>query len=92
MNKAELIQALSTTTGLTKVDTEKTLNAFLTTVMDTVAEGQDVTLVGFGTFKAAPRAAREGRNPATGESLHIEASVLPKFVPGAAFKAKVNGK
>lgn len=92
MNKAELIQALSATTGLTKVDTEKTLNAFLTTVMDTVAEGRDLTLVGFGTFKAAHRAAREGRNPATGESLHIEASVQPKFAPGALFKNKVNGK
>jgi DNA-binding protein HU-beta len=92
MNKAELIQALSDKSGLSKVDTEKTLNAFIETVMDTVAKGEDVALVGFGTFKLAHRAAREGRNPATGESLHIEASVLPKFAPGAPFKNKVNGK
>ena len=92
MNKAELIQALSDATGLTKADTDKTLLAFMDTVMDTVAKGEDVALVGFGTFKAAHRAAREGRNPATGESIHIEASVQPKFAPGALFKNKVNGK
>ena len=92
MNKSELIQALSDKTGLTKADTDKTLLAFMETVMDTVAKGEDVALVGFGTFKVAHRAAREGRNPATGESIHIEASVQPKFAPGALFKNKVNGK
>ena len=92
MNKAELIQALSDKTGLTKADTDKTLLAFMDTVMETVAKGEDVALVGFGTFKVAHRAAREGRNPATGESLKIAASKLPKFVPGTPFKNKVNGK
>ena len=92
MNKAELIQAIADTTGLTKADTDKTLLAFMDTVMDTVAKGEDVALVGFGTFKTAHRAAREGRNPATGESIHIEASVQPKFAPGALFKNKVNDK
>ena len=92
MNKAELIQALSDATGLTKADTDKTLLAFMDTVMDTVAKGEDVALVGFGTFKVAHRAAREGRNPATGETLKIAASKQPKFVPGTPFKNKVNGK
>ncbi len=92
MNKAELIQAITDKTGLTKADTEKTLSALIDTVIDTVAEGQEVALIGFGTFKAAHRAAREGRNPATGASIQIEASVQPKFAAGAVFKNKVNGK
>jgi DNA-binding protein HU-beta len=92
MNKAELIRALSDKTGLTKADTEKTLNAFVETVMDTLADGQDVALVGFGTFKRSHRSARQGRNPATGEAINIEAADTPKFVPGATFKNKVNGK
>lgn len=92
MNKAELIQAITDKTGLTKAETDKTLTAFMDTVMEAVAEGQDVALVGFGTFKVAHRAAREGRNPATGEALQIAASVQPKFAPGALFKNKVNGK
>lgn len=92
MNKSELIQALADKTGLTKVDTEKTLNALVETVIDTVAEGQEVALIGFGTFKAAHRPAREGRNPATGATIQIEASIQPKFTPGAVFKNKVNGK
>ena len=92
MNKSELIQTLSEQTGLSKVDTEKTLSALMETIMDTVAKGEDVALMGFGTFKAAHRAAREGRNPATGETLKIAASKQPKFVPGTPFKNKVNGK
>ena len=92
MNKAELIHAIADKTGQTKADTEKTINALVETVMDAVADGQEVALIGFGTFKAAHRAAREGRNPATGASIQIEASVQPKFAPGAVFKNKVNGK
>lgn len=92
MNKAELIHAIADKTGLTKSDTEKTLNALVETIIDTVADGQEVALIGFGTFKPAHRAAREGRNPATGAMIQIEASTQPKFVPGAAFKNKVNGK
>ncbi len=89
MNKAELVDAISTKTGQTKTDTEQTLNALLETITETVAQGHSVALVGFGTFKATHRAAREGRNPATGEPITIEAATLPKFVPGAGFKAKV---
>ena len=92
MNKSELIQTLSEHTGLSKVDTEKTLSALVETIMNTIAKGEDVALVGFGTFKVAHRAAREGRNPATGETLKIAASKQPKFVSGIPFKNKVNGK
>jgi DNA-binding protein HU-beta len=91
MNKSELVDAVAAKTGLTKADTDRTLTALLDTITDTVAEGHTVALVGFGTFKAAHRGAREGRNPATGETLSIEATTLPKFVPGATFKAKVKG-
>jgi DNA-binding protein HU-beta len=91
MNKAELVTAIANKTGQTKADTEQTLHALLETIVDQVAQGDSVALVGFGTFKTAHRAAREGRNPATGESLTIEASTLPKFVPGAGFKARVKG-
>jgi len=92
MNKGELIQVIADNTGQSKVAAEKTLNVLLETVIETVAQGQEVALVGFGSFKLAHRSARQGRNPATGEVINIEASETPKFVPGAAFKAKVNGK
>ena len=92
MNKGELIQAIADQTGQTKVVTEKTVNALLETVIGTVAAGQEVSLVGFGAFKLAQRAARQGRNPATGETINIAAADTPKFVPGATFKNKVNGK
>ena len=71
MNKAELIDAIAQQTGQTKAATEETLSAFLEVVTDTVAAGEAVPLIGFGTFKPAHRAAREGRNPQTGEALKI---------------------
>jgi len=92
MNKSELIETVATKTGQTKADTERTVTALLETIVDTVALGNQLTLVGFGTFKAAHRGPREGRNPATGQPITIEAATLPKFVPGAVFKAKVKGQ
>lgn len=68
------------------------LNAVLDTIVKTVAKKQDVQLIGFGTFKAAKRAARTGKNPRTGEKLKIAAATVPKFSAGAAFKAAVNKK
>ena len=91
MNKSELIDAIAAKTGQSKKDTEHTLSALLDIIIDAVAQGESVTLVGFGTFKPVEREAREGRNPATGETITIEASRAPKFVPGKVFKAKVNG-
>jgi nucleoid DNA-binding protein len=89
MNKPELIDAIVRQTGQTKSATEAILNALLEVVTDSVAIGDTVQLVGFGTFKPAHRAAREGRNPQTGEALHIPEATLPKFTPGEGFKKKV---
>ena len=90
MNKAELITKMAAKTGLSKADSEKALNAFTETVGETLAAKEKVSLVGFGTFEAKDRAAREGRNPQTGETVKISASVAPTFKAGKALKDKVN--
>jgi DNA-binding protein HU-beta len=92
MNKSELIEAVAKNAELSKTDAEKALNAIITTVVKAVAKGDTVTLVGFGTFKSVKRAARTGRNPATGAALKIAASTSPKFTAGATFKTAVAGK
>ena len=89
MNKAELINSISEKTGHTQVDTLKTLDALLETIEATVAGGDKVQLVGFGTFEPQHRAARTGRNPQTGEPLEIAEATLPKFSPGKSFKDRV---
>ena len=88
MTKTELIDAIAAHAGLTKTDAAKALDAFVDTVVETVA-GDSVSLIGFGTFKAADRAEREGKNPKTGEKLTIAATTVPKFSAGAGFKAAV---
>ncbi len=90
MNKAQLIEILSAQTGLSKVAVGGVVDALTTTVVETIAKGDTVTLVGFGTFKTSPRSAREGRNPKTGEKIKIPASVAPRFVASGAFKEQVN--
>jgi DNA-binding protein HU-beta len=92
VNKAELIEAIVKETDLSKAAATRALNAVVDTVVKTVAKKQDVQLIGFGTFKAAKRAARTGKNPRTGEKLKIAAATVPKFTAGAAFKAAVNKK
>ncbi len=92
MNKAELIDAIVKDTELSKAAAGRVLNAVLDTIFKAVAKKQDVQLIGFGTFKAAKRAARTGKNPRTGEKLKIAAATVPKFSAGAAFKAAVNKK
>ena len=92
MNKSELIEAIAKSADLTKVDAEKALSAAIATVVKTVAKGDSVTLVGFGTFKSSKRAARTGRNPATGAVLKIAATTVPRFTAGATFKTAVAGK
>lgn len=77
MNKAELITAISEEAGLTKKDAEKALDAFTDTVSKALAAGDKVQLVGFGTFETTKRAAREGRNPQSGKTVKIAASVAP---------------
>ncbi len=89
MNKAELIGSIADKTGHTLADTIKTLDALLETIEATVALGDKVQLVGFGTFEPQHRAARTGRNPQTGEPLEIAEATFPKFTPGKSFKERV---
>ena len=90
MNKAELIDAVAETTDLSKADAEKATNAVLDSIIDVLSKGDQVTLVGFGTFSVRDRAARTGRNPQTGETIQIKASKSPGFKAGKAFKDAVN--
>ena len=89
MNKTDLIDAIAAESGLSKADAAKTLDAFVNTITKAVADGDSVSLIGFGTFKVSARAARTGKNPKTGEALEIPATTVPKFTPGANFKAAV---
>lgn len=90
MQKSELIDAVAEATGQTKAMTASIIDATLETIMSTVASGDTLTLTGFGTFKAAKREARTGRNPRTGAALEIAAATTPKFTAGSKFKAAVN--
>ena len=90
MNKTELIAAIAEQAEISKKDAEKALKAFVDVVTEQLKEGEKVQLVGFGTFEVSERAAREGRNPATGESMVIKASKAPKFKAGKALKDLVN--
>ncbi len=92
MNKAELVEKMSKITGLSKKDTESSLKAFFETVSKELERGHDVQLIGFGTFSVGKRAAREGRNPATGETIKIASCKTPKFKPGKALKDRINKK
>ena len=90
MNKTELVAAISEKTELTKKDSEKALKALIDVVAEELKKGEKVQLVGFGTFEVSERAAREGRNPQTGETMKIAASKAPKFKAGKALKDMVN--
>ena len=90
MNKTELIAAIAAKTGETKKDAEATLNAFVNVVSETLAKGDKVQLVGFGSFEVRKRAARKGRNPQTKEEIKIPASKAPLFKAGKALKDLVN--
>lgn len=90
LNKAELITSMAEKSGLTKKDSEKALNAFIESVEETLAQGEKVQLVGFGTFESRRRNARKGRNPQTGEEIDIPAANMPAFKAGKALKDKLN--
>ena len=81
-NKQDLIAEVAAKTGLTKKDSEKAVNAFGEVVTEFLAKGEKVQLIGFGTFETRERAAREGRNPQTGEAIKIAATVVPAFRAG----------
>lgn len=89
MNKSEFIDAIAAKTELSKVASGKALDAVIEIIVQAVAKGDGVSLVGFGSFKAAARAAREGKNPKTGEKIKIAATTVPKFSAGATFKSTV---
>lgn len=90
MNKTELVAAVAEQAGLSKKDAEAAVKAFTDVVSDALKKGDKIQLVGFGTFEVSERAAREGRNPKTGESMKIEACKTPKFKAGKALKDAVN--
>ena len=86
MNKTELVAAIAEQTQLSRKDAEAALKAFIDVVSEELKKGEKVQLVGFGTFEVSERAAREGRNPATGEAMTIKASKSPKFKAGKALR------
>ena len=90
MNKTELVAEVAEQAGLSRKDAEAAVKAFTDVVADALKNGDKIQLVGFGTFEVSERAAREGRNPKTGESMKIEACKTPKFKAGKALKDLVN--
>lgn len=89
MNKAELVAAVAEKTGLSKKDTEKTVNAALDAIIDSLVAGEKVQLVGFGAFEVKERGARVGRNPQTKEEITIPASRVASFKVGKAMKEAI---
>lgn len=90
MNKTELVAAVAEKAGLTKKDAESAVAAVFESIESALANGDKVQLIGFGTFEVKQRAAREGRNPSTGETIAIAASKVPSFKAGAGLKKAVN--
>ncbi len=92
MNKEELVQEISKKAKVTQKEASEVLTSLVETVQKTVAKGEKVTLVGFGTFESRKRAARTGRNPQTGKEIKIAAKTVPAFSAGKKFKELVNKK
>jgi len=90
MKKEELVVFVSESAAITKKSAGEALNAVLEGIASALEKGDSISLTGFGNFKVLKRAAREGRNPSTGEKMHIPASKGIKFTPGAALKERVN--
>jgi len=92
MNKGELVDTVAEKANVTKRQVDAVLTAALEAIMETVAEGNKVTLVGFGSFERRERKAREGRNPKTGDKMDIPETMVPAFSAGKLFKDKVAPK
>ncbi len=90
MNKAELIDAVAASADISKADSNRALDAVIAAIGKALKKGDQVTLVGFGTFLVRKRAARTGRNPRTGDAIKIKASKVPAFKAGKALKDTVN--
>ncbi len=89
MNKAELIDSIAAEAKLTKADAKRALDAFIGATTKTLKKGESLVLIGFGTFKVAQRAARNGRNPQTGKAIKIKAKKVVKFKAGADLSKKI---
>ncbi|MEH1997094.1 HU family DNA-binding protein [Nostoc sp.] len=89
MNKGELVDAVAAKTNITKKQADEIISAFLSVVTEAVANGEKVTLIGFGSFERRDRSEREGRNPKTNEPMTIPATKVPAFSAGKQFKEKV---
>lgn len=92
MTKAEMIDAVSAASGISKADAERTLGAFFDFVVTETKKGEKIAWAGFGSFSTTQRAAREGRNPQTGEPVQIKASTAMKFTASSTLKQALNGK
>ena len=90
MNRQELVDSIASKADISKKSADAALKAFMESVQEELKKGGKVSLVGFGTFEVAKRAAREGKNPQTGEKMKIKASNAPKFKAGKAFKDALN--
>ncbi|MGA6829284.1 HU family DNA-binding protein [Nitrospira sp. NS4] len=90
MNKQDLIEAIAKHADLSKASATRALEGALSAIKTSLKKKQNVSLVGFGTFKVGSRAARTGRNPRTGKAIKIKAAKIPKFKPGKALKDSVN--
>ncbi len=86
MNKAELVDSIASGAGLSKADAQRALDSMVESIGKALKKGDTVSLIGFGTFSVKKRAARMGRNPATGETIKIKASKTPSFKAGKGFK------
>jgi DNA-binding protein HU-beta len=91
MNKGELVNAMAEKVGLTRAQAGEALDAAIDTITEALKKGEEVKIVGFGTFVITDRAAGEARNPRTGEKVQVPASKSPKFRAGAGLKDAVNG-
>jgi DNA-binding protein HU-beta len=91
MNKGELVDAIAEKANVAKKEADAVLSAAIETIVETVASGEKITVVGFGSFEKRDRKAREGRNPRTGETMTIAATSVPAFSAGKLFKEKVAG-
>ncbi len=91
MNKNDLVAAVADDSGLSKKDAASAVDSVINVITDALKSGDEVRLVGFGTFAVTQRAASQGRNPRTGETIEISASKQPKFKAGRALKDSING-
>ena len=92
MTKTEFINAIAEKCEFTKKDAEKALNAVIDTITETLANGDKISLVGFGTFEVRDRAAKDAKNPQTGETIHVPAKKVPAFKAGSGLKNAVDKK